>query len=167
MRASSTGCSRPSTSRPSAPSRRRLGEGRRLGLGLGQELTPEGVAIPGSLIISGYDGATVRIDPRGGVGVLTGVTSPGSGSETGLAQVCADALGVPLEAVRVVQGDTEACPYGLGNYSSRSVMIGGSAVREAALELRAKLGVVAGCPPGRRTGHARARRGLDRRGRRA
>jgi carbon-monoxide dehydrogenase large subunit len=71
------------------------------------------------------------------------VTSPGSGSETGLAQICADALGVPLEAVRVVQGDTEACPYGLGNYSSRSVMIGGSAVREAALELRAKLALVA------------------------
>jgi carbon-monoxide dehydrogenase large subunit len=51
---------------------------------------------------------------------------------------------VPLDVVRVIQGDTETCPYGLGNYSSRSVMIGGAAVREAALELRAKLGVVAG-----------------------
>jgi carbon-monoxide dehydrogenase large subunit len=77
------------------------------------------------------------------VSILAGVTTPGSGNETALAQICADALGVPIEVVRVVQGDTDACPYGLGNYSSRSVMIGGTAVRQAALELRAKLGRVA------------------------
>jgi carbon-monoxide dehydrogenase large subunit len=118
-------------------------EGRRLGLGIAFELTPEGVAIPGSLMNSAWDGATVRIDPSGGVSVLAGVTTPGSGNETAIAQICADALGVPLAAVRVVQGDTDACPYGLGNYSSRSVMIGGTAVREAALQLRAKLGDVA------------------------
>jgi carbon-monoxide dehydrogenase large subunit len=114
-------------------------EGRRIGVGFGQELTPEGVAIPGSLMNSAWDGATVRVNPAGGVTVLVGVTSPGSGNETALAQIAADALGCRLDAVRVVQGDTEACPYGLGNYSSRSIMIGGSAVQLAARDLRAKL----------------------------
>lgn len=117
--------------------------GRRIGLGIGQELTPEGVAIPGSLMNSAYDGATVRIGPLGEVTVLTGVTSPGSGSDTAIAQLAADALGVPLAAVTVRQGDTELSPYGLGNYSSRSVMFGGAAVLLAAHELRAKLDRVA------------------------
>jgi carbon-monoxide dehydrogenase large subunit len=117
--------------------------GRRLGIGFGQELTPEGVAIPGSLMNSAWDGATVRVNPQGEETVLTGVTSPGSGNETGLAQIAADALGCRLESVRVVQGDTEACPYGLGNYSSRSVMIGGSAVQLAAADVRTRMAVVA------------------------
>jgi carbon-monoxide dehydrogenase large subunit len=117
--------------------------GRHIGLGIGQELTPEGVAIPGSLMNSAWDGATIRIAPSGEVTVLAGVTSPGSGNETALAQIAADALGCRLEVVRVLQGDTEACPYGLGNYSSRSVMLGGSAVQLAAGDLRAKLDAVA------------------------
>ena len=117
--------------------------GRRIGLGIGQELTPEGVAIPGSLMNQAYDGATVRIAPGGDVTVLAGVTTPGTGNETALAQLAADAIGCRLDAVRVIQGDTDLCPYGLGNYSSRSVMYGGSAVRLAALDLRAKLLAVA------------------------
>jgi carbon-monoxide dehydrogenase large subunit len=127
---------------PARQARARV-EGRRIGMGIGQELTPEGIAIPGSLMNQAYDGATVRIDPTGGVSVLVGVTNPGTGNDTALAQLCAEALGVPIAAVRVVQGDTDACPYGLGNYSSRSTMIGGGAVRAAALELRDKLLVVA------------------------
>jgi carbon-monoxide dehydrogenase large subunit len=117
--------------------------GRRLGLGIAQELTPEGIAIPGSLMNSAYDGATLRIAPGGDVTVLTGVTSPGSGNETAIAQIATDVLGCRFETVRVLQGDTDLSPYGLGNYSSRSVMIGGSAVRMAALELREKLGRIA------------------------
>ncbi len=114
-------------------------QGRYLGLGVGFELTPEGCSLPGSTMISGYDGATVRVAPSGKVTVLTGVTSPGSGNETGIAQIVADTLGVPIADVKVVQGDTETCPYGLGNYSSRSLMIGGSAAQIAATEIREKL----------------------------
>jgi carbon-monoxide dehydrogenase large subunit len=114
-------------------------EGKRLGLGLGQELTPEGCAMPGALMISAYDGATVRIAPTGDVTVLTGVTSPGCGNETAFAQIAADTLGCKLESIRVVQGDTELCPYGLGNYSSRGTMYGGSATQMASEELREKL----------------------------
>jgi len=118
--------------------------GRRIGLGLGQELTPEGCAMPGAVMISAYDGATVRVAPSGDVTVLTGVTSPGCGNETAMAQIAADFLGCDIGRVRVVQGDTELCPYGLGNYSSRATMYGGSAVQRAATDLRDKLLRVAG-----------------------
>lgn len=117
--------------------------GRHLGLGLAFELTPEGCAMPGSVGISGYDGATVRVTPSGEVTVLSGVTSPGSGNETALAQIAADAIGCAFDDVRVLQGDTDVCPWGLGNFSSRSVIIGGSAVQMAASDLREKLLVVA------------------------
>jgi carbon-monoxide dehydrogenase large subunit len=118
-------------------------EGRRIGLGIAMELTPEGVAVAGSLMNNGYDGATVRVAPTGEVTVLTGVTSPGTSNETGLAQIAADALGCGLHRVTVVQGDTDACPWGLGNYSSRSVIIGGSAVQIAASEVLGRLRTVA------------------------
>src|SRR5262249_35825848 len=113
-----------------------LRHGRRIGLGFGFELTPEGCSLPNSTLLSGYDGATVRVARSGQVTVLTGVTSPGSGNETGIAQIVADELGVPISELRVLQGDTDTCPYGLGNYSSRSLMIGGSAAKLAATELR-------------------------------
>jgi carbon-monoxide dehydrogenase large subunit len=117
--------------------------GRRIGLGVAMELTPEGVAVHGSLMNNGFDGATVRISPTGEVTVLAGVTTPGTGNETALAQIAADALRCGLERVRVVQGDTDVCPWGLGNYSSRSIIIGGSAVQLACADLAAKLRAVA------------------------
>jgi len=114
-------------------------EGRRIGLGIGQELIPEGCSMPGSLLLNGCDGTEVRVSPTGEVTVLTGVTSPGSGNETGIAQIVADALGCTLDRIRVVQGDTEACPWGFGNYSARSVIIGGSAAHLAATEGKEKM----------------------------
>jgi len=78
------------------------------------------------------------------VTVLTGVTSPGSGNETGIAQIVADALGCTFDRIRVVQGDTETCPWGFGNYSARSVIIGGSAAHLAATDVKEKMLRVAG-----------------------
>ena len=118
-------------------------QGRYIGLGLGQELTPEGCALPGSTLVSGYDGCTVRVNPSGQVTVLTGVTSPGSGNETSIAQIVADTLGVELGSIRVIQGDTDLCPYGLGNYSSRSVITGGPAAQASAIDIRDKMFKVA------------------------
>ncbi len=114
-------------------------QGRRIGLGIGQELTPEGCAMPGAVMISAYDGATVRVAPSGEVTVLTGITSPGCGNETTMAQIAAEYLGCEFERVKVIQGDTDVCPYGLGNYSSRGTMYGGSATQKASVELREKL----------------------------
>jgi len=119
--------------------REALAQGRRIGLGIGQELTPEGCAMPGAVMISAYDGATVRIAPSGEVTVLTGVSSPGCANETAMAQIAAETLGCDFARIRVVQGDTETCPYGLGNYSSRSTMYVGSAVQLSAGDLRDKL----------------------------
>jgi carbon-monoxide dehydrogenase large subunit len=119
-------------------------EGRFIGIGIGNELGSEGCAMPGSAMISAFDGATVRMSPSGEVTVLSGVTSPGSGNETGLAQIVADTVGCELDRVTVVQGDTQLCPWGLGNYSSRSIIIGGSAAELAAGDLRDKLLTVAG-----------------------
>jgi aerobic carbon-monoxide dehydrogenase large subunit len=118
-------------------------EGRRLGIGIGQELVPGGCSVPSSALVSGYDAATIRVSPSGTVSVMTGVTSPGTGNETAMAQIAADALGIDIADVRVVQGDTETCPFGLGNYSSRSVIIGGSAVHLAATEIREKMRKIA------------------------
>jgi len=117
-------------------------QGKYLGLGCSFALTPEGCALPNSFI-QGYDGATVRVAPSGQVTVLTGVTSPGSGNETGIAQIVADTLGVAVSDIRVIQGDTETCPYGLGNFSSRSLMVGGAAAKIAATQLREKMFTVA------------------------
>lgn len=119
-------------------------QGRHLGIGLSYELTPEGGCMPRSTLISAYDGATVRMNAQGEVTVLTGVTSAGSGNETAIAQIVADEVGVSLDRIRVVQGDTEVSPWGLGNYSGRSIIMGGSAARIAAAEIRAKLLQVAG-----------------------
>jgi carbon-monoxide dehydrogenase large subunit len=119
-------------------------EGRYIGLGIGQELIPEGCSMPGSLILNGTDGTEVRVSPDGEITVLTGVTSPGSGNETGIAQIVADTIGCELSRIRVVQGDTETCPWGFGNYSARSIIIGGSAAVLAASDVREKILKVAG-----------------------
>ncbi|MGH3267150.1 MAG: xanthine dehydrogenase family protein molybdopterin-binding subunit, partial [Trebonia sp.] len=117
--------------------------GRYLGIGAGFELMPEGADIPGALV-GGYDTSTVRMNPSGEVTVLTGVTSPGGGNETGIAQIVADRLGVMLAQVDVVQGDTERTPYGYGNLSSRGLLAGGGAAALAADDIAGKLRVIAG-----------------------
>ncbi len=75
--------------------------------------------------------------------MLTGVTSPGTGNDTAIAQLVAAELGVALEDVEVVQGDTDRCPYGFGNISSRSIVTGGSAAVLAARDIASKLRTVA------------------------
>ncbi|MCU1682031.1 MAG: xanthine dehydrogenase [Amycolatopsis sp.] len=113
-------------------------EGQLFGIGISFELAPEGADLAGSLV-RGHDTATVRVDRSGRVTVLTGVTSPGSGNETGIAQLVAAELGVGVDDVRVKQGDTDLCPYGYGNFSSRSLTVGGAAAVLAARDVRATL----------------------------
>ncbi|MEZ5099997.1 MAG: xanthine dehydrogenase family protein molybdopterin-binding subunit [Thermoleophilia bacterium] len=113
-------------------------EGRYMGIGLVFELTPESADIPGT-IVGGFDTCTVKMDPQGNVTVLTGVTSPGSGNETGIAQIVADELGVDVEGISVIQGDTDSCPYGFGNYSGRSMVTGGGSAVLASRDVADKL----------------------------
>jgi aerobic carbon-monoxide dehydrogenase large subunit len=118
--------------------RQRAPGGTLMGVGIGFELTPEGGDFAGSFV-RGHDVATVRMHPTGAVTVLTGVTSPGTGNETTFATLVARELGIPVDRVAVVQGDTDTCPFGHGNFSSRAVATGGSAAVLAARELRDRL----------------------------
>jgi carbon-monoxide dehydrogenase large subunit len=118
------------------------GAGRLIGIGIGFELTPEGADFAGSYF-RGYDTSTVRVDASGSVTVLTGVTSPGSGNDSGIAQIVAAELGVDVDTVKVVQGDTASCPFGFGNFSSRALTTGGGAALRAAREVKERMARVA------------------------
>ena len=85
-----------------------------------------------------YEVAEVRVHPTGSVTVFTGTHSHGQGHETTFAQLVADQLGVPLDQVEVVHGDTAKIPFGMGTYGSRSLPVGGSALVKAADKVIAK-----------------------------
>ena len=116
--------------------------GRYLGIGIAFELMPESADIPGALV-SAYDTSTVRMSPSGQATVLTGVTSPGTGNDTTIAQLVAGELGLELADVDIRQGDTDQSPYGFGNISSRSIITGGNAAVLAARDVAVKLRVAA------------------------
>jgi carbon-monoxide dehydrogenase large subunit len=123
-------------------------EGRHVGIGFAvyNELTGLGQAAsagPRMPFRTGHEGATVRMDPSGAVTVLAGVTSQGQGLETTVAQLVAAELAVPVESVRVVLGDTDATPFGLGAFASRQAVIGGGAAARAARAVRDKVLLIA------------------------
>ncbi|HTK98383.1 MAG TPA: xanthine dehydrogenase family protein molybdopterin-binding subunit [Pseudomonadales bacterium] len=85
-----------------------------------------------------YESGEVRVNPTGSVTVFTGSHSHGQGHETTFAQIVSDRLGVPIENVEVVHGDTGRIEFGLGTYGSRSVAVGGSALMKATDKVIAK-----------------------------
>jgi aerobic carbon-monoxide dehydrogenase large subunit len=93
----------------------------------------------GGARISAQDGATIRLEPTGMVTVLCSVTEQGQGTEAIFAQIAASAVGVSLEKVRVITGDTGVTPYGGGTWASRGAGIGGEAVLLAGRALRANI----------------------------
>ena len=127
--------------------RRARAAGRVVGIGLAcfVELTGPGAQFYGigGAPISGQEGTTVRLEPSGAVTVLTGLTDQGQGTRTALAQIVADELGVPVESVAVVSGDTAVVPYGGGTWASRGMPIGGSATLLAGKALRERVTRVA------------------------
>ncbi len=98
----------------------------------------------GGAHISARDGVTIRLDPTGGITCATGVTEQGQGTEAMIAQIAASAVGVPIEKVRVVTGDTETTPYGGGTWASRGAGIAGEAALQSGRALRANILDVAG-----------------------
>jgi carbon-monoxide dehydrogenase large subunit len=85
-----------------------------------------------------WESCNIRFDPTGSLKVRTGSHSHGQGHETVYAQIVSEHLGVPLESIEVVHGDTEAVPFGMGTYGSRSGPVGGAAVLKAAEKIIAK-----------------------------
>src|SRR6267378_1536211 len=106
---------------------------RRIYRGIGISGYVEGTAI------GPFEGATVRLDREGRVVVATGAVNSGQGHETSFAQVAADALGVPLDWVTVIGGDTATVPFGVGTFASRSAVTAGSSIVDACREVRGKL----------------------------
>ena len=90
-----------------------------------------------------FEGAVVRILPSGRVQIATGACSQGQGHRTVYAQIAADALGVPIEAVDVIGGDTGTVPFGVGTYGSRSTVVAGSAIYNASTRLRKRVLAIA------------------------
>ena len=93
----------------------------------------------GGARIASQDGATVRLEPSGVVTVLSSVGEQGQGTEAIYTQIAADAVGVAHTQVRVITGDTDTTPYGGGTWASRGAGIGGEAVLQAGLALRANI----------------------------
>ena len=91
-----------------------------------------------------WESAEVRVNPVGTVEVLTGCHSHGQGHETTYAQLVSSRLGIPLENVSVVHGDTDKVQFGMGTYGSRSGAVGMSAIYKALDKIEAKAKKVAG-----------------------
>jgi carbon-monoxide dehydrogenase large subunit len=108
-------------------------EGKLLGIGFSTYI--EACSIAPSKLVGAlgagaglYESAKVRVHPTGGVTVYTGSHSHGQGHETTFSQLVADELGIPMEQVEIVHGDTGAIPFGMGTYGSRSGSVGGTAI---------------------------------------
>jgi carbon-monoxide dehydrogenase large subunit len=104
--------------------------GRRVGIGLACYVEGTGVGP--------YEGAHVVVETSGKVKVATGLTTQGQGHQTAFAQIVADELGVPIEDVEVVTGDTRRFGYAVGTFASRAAVMSGSAIALAARAARAK-----------------------------
>lgn len=87
----------------------------------------------------GWESATVKIEPSGKVTVMTGASPHGQGEETTFAQITADELGIDIDDVVVLHGDTSVVQYGIGTFGSRATAVGGAALYEALQELKTKL----------------------------
>lgn len=120
------------------------GQGRFLGAGLATYTHSCGIGMaevlgPIGFDRGGFESASVRVHPDGRVTVLSGSHSHGQGHVTTFAQIAADELSVPLEHIEVLQGDTDLVPTGVGTFNSRSVSVGGSAVKVAAGRVAARM----------------------------
>jgi carbon-monoxide dehydrogenase large subunit len=127
------------------PSRRKISQsqGRLRGIGLACYVESSGVApsrLAGMMGARGgfYEAAQVRIAPDGSVSAYLGTHNHGQGHATTFAQIIADRLGVPIDLVSVVEGDTAAVPIGTGTFGSRSIAVGGSALHQACQKVIAK-----------------------------
>ena len=115
--------------------------GRYLGIGVCTYIEPTAGVRGGP---GDVEAATIRIEPSGKVNVLMGTGSHGHSLETTMVQIVADQLGVPIDDVRLLQGDTAIAPYGGGTAGSRSAVIGGGVARISAGRVREKVLLIAG-----------------------
>jgi aerobic carbon-monoxide dehydrogenase large subunit len=128
--------------------RRKAGARTHLGVGISTYVEMCGLA-PSRVLASlryvggGWEAATVRVLPTGTVQVVTGTTPHGQAHETSWAMIVADALGIGIDDIEVLCGDTAIAPHGLDTYGSRSASVGGTAVHLAAHQVLDKARAIA------------------------
>jgi aerobic carbon-monoxide dehydrogenase large subunit len=113
-------------------------EGRLMGIGISTYVEICALGPSQAMPAGGWESATVRIEPTGKVTVLTGASPHGQGQETSFAQIVADELGVSINDVTVIHGDTGVVQYGIGTFGSRATAVGGTAVYIAVQKLKEK-----------------------------
>lgn len=86
-----------------------------------------------------WESGVIRVHPSGNVSVFTGSHTHGQGHETTFAQIVADELGLPMEAIEIFHGDTGSIPFGMGTYGSRSTAVGGTALVKCSEKIRNKV----------------------------
>ncbi|MET0276858.1 MAG: xanthine dehydrogenase family protein molybdopterin-binding subunit [Pseudorhodoplanes sp.] len=111
-------------------------KGLRRGLGFACFLESSGVAPSGfagklGARVGFYESAAVSMEPDGSVRARFGTHNHGQGHETSFAQILSSQLGVPIEKIEIIEGDTDSVPYGTGTFGSRSIAVGGSALTVA------------------------------------
>ena len=115
--------------------------GRLIGIGLASYVEICGIG-PSSMLppkFQGWESSTVRIEPDCKVTVLTGISPHGQGQETTFAQLTADALGIDIDDINVIHGDTALVQYGVGTFGSRGTSVGGTALMMSVGKLQEKL----------------------------
>ncbi|MDA0260870.1 MAG: xanthine dehydrogenase family protein molybdopterin-binding subunit [Proteobacteria bacterium] len=135
---------------PAVRARQAKGEsdGRLIGVGFAAytEQTAHGCGewvTRGTPVIPGYESATARLLSDGTILVFVGIQSHGQGLETTLAQVVHQELGIDPANVSVRHGDTESCPFGMGTFASRTMVMSGGAVARASRMMREKMAKIA------------------------
>ncbi len=114
--------------------------GRLVGIGTASYVEPTASGMPHH----GSEGATIRIEPSGAVTIYLAGGSAGNSLETTAVQLTADALGVGIDQVHTIQGDTALAPFGAGTAGSRSGSMVAGAIRETSALLRARIAAIAG-----------------------
>jgi carbon-monoxide dehydrogenase large subunit len=128
--------------------RRESGDPVQLGIGISTftemcGLAPSRILSALKYVAGGWEHASIRVLPTGVVEVVTGTSPHGQGHVTAWSQIAADALGVDPDAITVIYGDTASAPYGMDTYGSRSLVVGGMAVAQAAERVIDKAKLVA------------------------
>ena len=113
-------------------------EGRLIGIGVSTYVEICALGPYAAMPAGGWESATVRIEPTGKVTILTGASPHGQGQETSFAQIAADELGVDMNDITVIHGDTGVVQYGIGTFGSRATAVGGTAVLVAIQKLKEK-----------------------------
>ena len=119
------------------------GEGRYIGIGFSTYIeicgmAPSAVAHSLGARAGLWESALVRVHPTGKVSVYTGSSSHGQGHDTTFAQLTASGLGIPMEDIEIIHGDTDKVPFGTGTFGSRSATVGGGAINMSVEKIKAK-----------------------------